>query len=41
MPTWAYIYVPPHDMLTTFPMMLNEGELLLFIEPEPEDVAVD
>ena len=33
LPTWAYIYLPPHDMLTGFPMMINEGELLLFIEP--------
>ena len=37
LPTWAYIYLPPHDMLLDFPLMFNEGEALYFIEPAAED----
>ena len=37
LPVWAYIYLPPHDMLLDFPLMFNEGEPLYFIEPAPED----
>ena len=37
LPTWAYIYLPPHDMLLDFPLMFNEGEPLYFIEPAAED----
>lgn len=33
LPAWAYIYLPPHDMLLEFPLMFNEGEPLYFIEP--------
>ena len=33
LPSWAYIYLPPHDMLLEFPLMFNEGEPLYFIEP--------
>ena len=33
LPAWAYIYLPPHDMLLDFPLMFNEGEALYFIEP--------
>ena len=41
LPSWPYILLPPHDLLTGVPMMVNEGDLLLFIEPAPADVAVD
>ena len=33
LPAWAYIYLPPHEMLLDFPLMFNEGEALYFIEP--------
>ena len=36
LPAWAYIYLPPHEMLLEFPLMFNEGEPLYFIEPAPE-----
>lgn len=32
LPAWAYIYLPPTER-HNFPAMLNQGKLLLFIEP--------
>ena len=37
LPDWAYIYLPPSEMLLNFPLMFNEGEPLYFIEPASED----
>ena len=37
LPAWAYINLPPHDMLLEFPLMFNDGEPLYFVEPAEED----
>ena len=39
LPAWAYIYLPPHEMLLDFPLMFNEGEALYFIEPAAAEDA--
>ena len=36
LPVWAYIYLPPHDMLLEFALMFNDGEPLYFAEPAAE-----
>lgn len=33
LPSWVYIYLPP-DKFADYPVMLNDGEMLLFIEPK-------
>lgn len=35
LPRWVYIYLPP-DETHNYPVMLNEGEVLLFIEPKQQ-----
>lgn len=33
LPEWAYFYLPPSEMLLDFPLMINQGRPLYFIEP--------
>ena len=33
LPNWMYIYIAPDDRLTGFPMILHQGQPMLFLEP--------
>ncbi|MGI9293976.1 MAG: hypothetical protein ACR2PS_08325 [Pseudomonadales bacterium] len=34
LPTWIYVYVAPHENLAGFPLLLNAGNPMFFIEPD-------
>lgn len=36
LPEWVYLYVAPSEELADFPILLNQGEPMLFIEPISE-----